>query len=71
MLNKKSLYKTITWRIIDSLFTFLVVLFITKEPLTAGLILVVVGIGEMILYYIHERVWSKVKLNDKKTNKKI
>ena len=61
MWNKLSLYKTITWRFIDSFYTFLIVWIVTGQIELAGLIFVLIGVGEMILYYFHEIFWNKIK----------
>ena len=58
---KRSFFKTMTWRMIGSLDTFIISLFILEAVATAATI---GGIGfftKSILYFLHERVWSKVK----------
>ncbi len=55
---KRSLLKTISWRICATAATIIIVYAFTKRPaLSVG-----VGIAEviikMILYYLHERFWS-------------
>lgn len=57
----RSLVKAITWRIIGILITFIFVYIYTgniKESL-------IIGLGancvKMFLYYIHERIWNRVK----------
>ena len=58
---KRSLLKTITWRIIGSIDTMVITYFITgnwKFGLAVGGIEVM---SKMILYYIHERVWQRIK----------
>lgn len=57
---KRTLVKTITWRII-ALVTTITVVYIYSGDIHESL---VVGIGanfiKMFLYYIHERVWNRV-----------
>ena len=57
--SKRHLAKTITWRIIGTLDTFLLSWFISND-ISIGL---QIGFFElvtkMILYYLHERVWFK------------
>jgi len=60
--NKKSLFKTITWRFVATATTFLISWLITGS--------VALGIGiasiefwaKIILYYVHERIWSKINV---------
>ena len=59
--KKRSLLKTLSWRTIASLDTFLITWLVTGSP-TAGL--TVSGleiITKMCLYYFHERAWNKIK----------
>jgi len=57
--KKRHLLKTITWRIIATTFTFLVVWLITGE-IELGIGLAVIEfIGKMFLYYYHERCWYR------------
>ena len=58
---KRSFFKTLTWRMIGSLDTFIISLFIVENAVTAATI---GGIGfftKSTLYFLHERAWSKIK----------
>jgi uncharacterized membrane protein len=58
---KRSFFKTMTWRMIGSLDTFVISFFVLETLATAATI---GGIGfftKSILYFFHERAWSKVK----------
>jgi len=61
--KKRHIAKTITWRIIASLTTFLLaLLFFRDDPHAAQKatgIAIVESILKMVLYYFHERVWYK------------
>ena len=57
--KKRHLFKTITWRIIATSFTFLVVWAITGEIEIGISIGIIDFVGKMILYYYHERCWYK------------
>lgn len=62
---KRSLIKTVTWRLIGSLDTFVVSYLVTGTIETA---LSIGGIGlftKMIMYFIHERLWNKKKAKKK------
>jgi uncharacterized membrane protein len=58
---KRTLVKTITWRII-ALVTTIVVVYLYSGDIHESL---VVGIGanalKMVFYYIHERVWNRIE----------
>jgi len=60
--KKKSLFKAISWRITGTLDTFLISFFITSSFVFAGSIAVTEVITKVILYYFHERVWSKINV---------
>jgi len=58
---KRSLAKTISWRVVATTITMLLVFLVT------GQLLISLGIGfielfvKMLAYYLHERVWDKVE----------
>jgi len=58
----RSLAKTISWRIIATLDTFIISFFITKELKIAGIIAALEVLTKTFLYFFHERMWNKVKL---------
>ncbi len=58
---KRSLVKTITWRVIATLDTFLISWFITGKLVFAGAIASLEIITKMFLYFLHERGWAKIK----------
>jgi len=58
----RSIVKALTWRVIATLVTFFVALFILEDvthALEIGLLDTVIKLGA---YYGHERVWDKVAL---------
>jgi len=57
---KKSVLKTISWRIIAVLTTLLICWLFTKEIAISFGITVVGAIVSTLEYYIHERIWSKI-----------
>ena len=61
--KKRHFAKTITWRLIATLTTFLLALFFFKDDPHAKEKATGVAIAEfflkMILYYFHERLWYK------------
>jgi uncharacterized membrane protein len=58
---KRSLAKTISWRIIGTLDTLILSWIIIGEASTAALIASVEFVSKMILYFFHERAWTKIK----------
>ena len=57
---KRSLVKTITWRILATTDTFLISWIITGGFDWAGMIAGVEIITKMFLYYFHERGWNRI-----------
>jgi len=59
--HRRTIVKTITWRLI-ALFTTIVVVYAysgnVKQSFTIGL---VANAIKMFLYYIHERIWNRIK----------
>ncbi|MFD1616011.1 DUF2061 domain-containing protein [Gelatiniphilus marinus] len=58
---KRSLVKTISWRIIGTLDTLILSWIIVGEISTAAAIASVEFASKMILYFLHERAWNKIK----------
>ena len=67
-LSKRHIAKTITWRILGTLDTFLLSWFISNDIAIGVQIGVFELVTKMILYYVHERLWfkSKVKSSGKR-----
>ena len=60
MSKRKSLYKTITWRITASLTTIIIVYSVTRRIEIAGTIALLEILIKMVVYYFHERVWERI-----------
>lgn len=56
--KKRSLIKTVTWRIIATADTLIIVLFVTREPVWAGSAALIDSVLKTVFYYLHERVWE-------------
>jgi uncharacterized membrane protein len=56
----RSVVKTVTWRITGSTATFLIAYAMTGNFAVAGVIGVTQMISNTVLYYIHERAWSRI-----------
>jgi uncharacterized membrane protein len=57
----RSFYKSVSWRLVGTMDTILIALFFTGDPLSAFTIGGVETLTKVALYYLHERVWHKVK----------
>ena len=58
--RKRSLLKSITWRVIASLDTFIIAWFITGKLSWAGSIASLEILTKTFLYYFHERGWNYI-----------
>ena len=61
---KRHIAKTITWRTIGTMDTILLSWFVTGNPFTGMKIGFSEVVTKMILYYLHERVWFKMKISE-------
>jgi uncharacterized membrane protein len=57
----RSLAKSFSWRILGSVATVLLVFAYTGELRLSIEVGVVEFVGKIVLFYIHERVWAKLK----------
>lgn len=58
---KRHIAKSVTWRIIGTLDTILLAWLITGDSLTGLKIGFAEVITKMLLYYLHERLWFKIR----------
>jgi uncharacterized membrane protein len=58
--NKRSLTKTITWRLTGSGATFVISYLILGNITAAGSIALIQLVANTLLYYAHERIWNKI-----------
>ncbi|AOW21158.1 DUF2061 domain-containing protein [Urechidicola croceus] len=59
---KRHVAKAITWRLIGTIDTILLSWLISGDPFTGLKIGFAEVVTKMLLYYLHERVWFKVKM---------
>lgn len=62
--QKRHIAKTFTWRLIGTLDTFVLSWAITGNPFTGLKIGFTEMITKMILYYLHERLWFKINVQE-------
>lgn len=60
--KKKSVIKTITWRFLAIAISILITYIFTKSFSISIYIVLTANIVSMIIYYIHERIWNRIKL---------
>ena len=58
----RSVYKAMSWRILATLTTALVVYLITGSTEFAVTIGLIEGIAKIGLYYFHERLWNRLNI---------
>ena len=56
----KSLLKTLSWRLIATLITMLIAWVVVGDVSVALAIGGIEFFAKMVIYYLHERAWSKV-----------
>lgn len=59
--NKRSLLKTVTWRLTGSGATMLIAFLVTGNMSFASSIGAIQLVVNTLLYYIHERMWNMIR----------
>ncbi len=63
--KKRTFAKTVSWRTVASIDTFLIGFFVLKfldsNTEAAAMIALVEIPNKLVIYYLHERVWSRIK----------
>ena len=59
-LKKRTLVKTMTWRVTASLTTFLIAWILTGDLLIGVSIGSIEALAKILLYYYHERIWNNI-----------
>ena len=58
--RRRSLAKTVSWRLVATADTFVISYFITGSLALAGSIISIEVVTKLGLYYVHERGWNRV-----------
>ena len=58
--QKRTLAKTMTWRITASLTTFIIAWILTGDVLIGASIGSIEALAKIFLYYFHERIWTNI-----------
>ena len=59
-LQKRTIVKTLTWRVTASLTTFIIAWILTGDFLIGVSIGSIEAIFKIFLYYFHERIWNNI-----------
>ncbi len=59
---KRHIAKTITWRLVGTLDTILISWLITGNPVTGLQIGFAEVVTKMVLYFLHERLWFRIRM---------
>tara|TARA_B110000444_G_scaffold237152_1_gene249635 strand:+ start:481 stop:687 length:207 start_codon:yes stop_codon:yes gene_type:complete len=59
-LKKRTIAKTMTWRVTASLTTFIIAWILTGDFLIGVSIGSTEAIAKIFLYYFHERIWNNI-----------
>lgn len=62
----RSLTKTITYRLLIIISTFIISFIVTRDIRSTAEITSVAAIANTMIYFLHERLWSKVSWGRKK-----
>ena len=60
-LKKRTILKTLTWRVTASLTTFFIAWILTGDLLIGVSIGSIEAIAKIFLYYFHERMWNSIR----------
>jgi uncharacterized membrane protein len=56
----RSFIKAVSWRTVGTIDTFIISFFVTGKVTIAGSIASIEVVTKILIYYLHERVWSMV-----------
>lgn len=59
--STRSLVKTISWRLTGSGATFAISYVVSGDFSVAGTIAIIQVTVNTVLYYVHERIWNRIK----------
>ena len=59
-LKKRTIVKTLSWRVTASLTTFIIAWALTGDLLIGVSIGSIEAIAKIFLYYFHERIWNNI-----------
>lgn len=66
-MHRRSLVKAISWRVTGSVDTFLISWIVTGQPILALTISGIEVFTKIFLFYLHERLWHRIRWGKKNT----
>lgn len=54
--------KTVSWRITATSSTLLIIYLLTGELKVAGSVALVEAVAKTVIYFVHEKLWDKIKI---------
>ena len=67
--HKRSIIKTLTWRVLATVITTLVVYVFTREVVLAAGVGFADAMIKIFAYYSHERLWNRIDFGRKKVGR--
>lgn len=65
-LHKRTIAKTITWRVIAVLVTMIAIYLYNKDIKESLVVSLSANAVKMVLYYLHERFWNRINFGREK-----
>lgn len=66
--HARTIFKTLSWRILASCTTLLLVYFFTSDVVISAGVCIIEMVVKTLIYYVHERVWDKTNFGRKMVN---
>jgi uncharacterized membrane protein len=66
--HARTIFKTLSWRILASSTTLLIVYLFTGSVVISAGVCVIEMVVKTLIYYVHERVWDKTNYGRKMVN---
>jgi uncharacterized membrane protein len=63
--HARTIFKTLSWRILASSTTLLLVYFFTENVVISASVCIIEIVVKTLIYYIHERIWDKTNFGRK------
>lgn len=67
---KRHLFKTLTWRIVGTIYTMILGWLVSGDPMIGITIGSFEVVTKMVLYFLHERAWYRYDFGIKRNTKK-
>lgn len=64
--SRRSLLKTVSWRVTGSTSTAIIAWLVTGDVAVAGALALIQAMANSVLYYLHERAWNRIDFGRQK-----